>query len=112
MGIEVVFVSIVMRSLFRFLRLRYQSSQLTSLLKHLLYYAMTNTAILVFVIIFTIISYFRYRHPVKPLTLATAIVSRAVLPFLDLASTVMLSLLAIRPENCKCLCGNICDHKR
>ena len=108
MTIEVVFVSVVMCCLFCFLRLRYQSRALSGIFKHLLCYALTNTAYIVFIILFAVVTYFFYHRPGKSLTFVVNVMSGTGLSFLVLVSTLMLSLLAIRP-NCKCLCCSKAD---
>ena len=116
MDVEVLFVIVAMCSLFCFLRQRFQNRQLTSLLKRLLYYAMTNTAIFVVSAFFTVNSYLH--HYTKPFSLAINVLSGIGFPFAILVSTILLSLIAIRPKICNLkLCGDLCsyckdDHRR
>ena len=107
-SVEILFVSIIVCSFFCVLQRQIQSRPLSNLLKRLLCYTIACTVFTIFSA-FSITSLF-FKYPLETFSVKIEVIS-GVFPFIVLASTIVLSSLAIRP-NCKHLCCNVSDHKR
>ena len=109
MHMEIFLVCVAMCTLFCFLRRRLRNSQLTNLLKNLLYYTVCNMVLVIFTILLTITCYYLYHnYPLPSLSAAVTYVSGVGTPLVVLVFTVMLLPLAVRSESCKCTCNNFC----
>ena len=114
-GLEIVLVCIAMCSLFCFLRRRLRNSQLTNLLKNLLYYTVSNTILVTCAALLAVGCYYLYlKHLLETLTSIVALLSGVVMPFLVLMSTLVLLPLAVRSEGCRCVtvCNKFCFKAR
>ena len=109
--LEVLVISIILCSLFCYLRRVYKAQrQLTALLKHFIYHTGISSAVMGFMILtsaYSLYRYLHYRHTSKILSSIVYIIIAVVEPLLMLISAVFQTLLSIRHQNGQC-CQKFC----
>lgn len=116
LSLEVLTVSLILCSLFCYLRALYKAQrQLTTLLKHFIYHTGISGIVVgfaIFMSMYCLYRYYRPRHPSKILSAVVYTIGAVVEPLALFMSVVFQTLLTIRHQNGRSICAICCNSRR